>query len=179
MELYVARHGETEWNAVERLCGRTDLPLNSRGREQANALAEELLRKNIAVDRIIASPMIRAQQTAEIVAARLGTRVETEARLIEQNYGLYEGGDARNPDFLSNKKQFAFRYPEGESMMQVAGRVYPFLDELKRRGDLHTVLLISHGGTCRVLNTYFEDVTNEAFAKWRMGNAECLHYRLL
>lgn len=178
MELYVARHGETEWNAAERLCGRTDLPLNETGEAQAAALADKLVGEAKSIERIIASPMTRAQQTARIIAQRLGVSVETDERLIEQNYGVYEGGSVQNPDFLENRKQFAYRYPNGESMMQVACRVYALLDDLKRRGDLQRVLLVSHGGTCRVLHTYFEDETNEAFVQWRMKNAEVRRYIL-
>ena len=178
MQLYVARHGQTEWNATERLCGRTDLPLDTTGLAQADALGEQLFQQAYGIDLIIASPLIRAQQTACAVAARLKLRVETDHRLIEQDYGLYEGGSAQNPDFLHNRQQFAFRYPGGESMMQVAQRVYGFLDDLKRREGLNGVLLVSHGGACRVLNTYFEDITNEAFAQWRMENAEVRRYTL-
>lgn len=178
MELYVARHGETEWNAAERLCGRTDLPLNETGKAQAVALAETLASEAHSIERIIASPMTRAQQTAHIIAERLGVPVETDGRLIEQNYGVYEGGSIQNPDFVINRQQFAYRYPNGESMMQVAYRVYGFLDELKRRDGLQRVLLVSHGGTCRVLHTYFEDETNEEFSRWRMKNAEVRRYTL-
>lgn len=178
MELYVARHGETEWNAAERLCGRTDLPLNETGKAQVAALADKLWQEAKTIDLIIASPMTRAQQTAMILAERLGTSVETDERLIEQNYGVYEGGSIQNSDFLENRKQFAYRYPNGESMMQVAFRVYGFLNDLRNRDSLRRVMLVSHGGTCRVLNTYFEDVRNEEFFQWRMKNAEIRRYML-
>ena len=178
MELYVARHGETEWNAAARLCGRTDLPLNERGRQQAVVLAETLAALDRRFDLIIASPLTRAQQTAAIVSEKLGLAVETDDRLIEQNYGAYEGGSTQNCDFLVNKRQFAYRYPNGESMLQVGYRIYDFLEALKRRTDLNRVLLISHGGTCRVLHTYFEDETNEEFFQWGMQNAELKRYSL-
>ena len=178
MELYVARHGETEWNAKELLCGRTDLPLNESGKAQAAALAKVIAQEEKRPQVIIASPLTRAQQTAGILAQRLGIAVETDARLIEQNYGIYESNSIREPAFVVNRTQFAVKYPQGESMLQVAQRVYAFLDELKARPDIHSAILVSHGGTCRVLNTYFEDVTNEAFAAWRMQNAQCLRYTL-
>ena len=178
MDLYVARHGQTEWNALEKICGRTDLPLNAQGEKQAEALAERLLAVGATIDLIIASPLLRAQQTARRAAERLGVPLETDGRLIEQNYGVYEGQSAFSPDFLSNKRQFARRYPGGESMMQVAARVYAFLDELKTRRDLRGALLVSHTGTCRVLNTYFEDIDNDAFFRWLMDNTEVKHYTL-
>ena len=112
------------------------------------------------------------------MAEKLGLAVETDDRLIEQNYGVYEGGSTQNCDFLVNKRQFAYRYPNGESMLQVGYRIYDFLEALKRRTDLNRVLLISHGGTCRVLHTYFEDETNEEFFQWGMQNAELKRYSL-
>ena len=68
MKLYVARHGETEWNALNKVCGRTDLPLTEKGFQQAEKLAERT--ENLGIDIIIASPMLRARQTAEPTAKR-------------------------------------------------------------------------------------------------------------
>jgi broad specificity phosphatase PhoE len=179
LQLYVARHGQTDWNAKEIICGRTDLPLSTQGEEQARKLAENLAAEKANIELIIASPLKRAQQTAGYVAERLGVPLETDARLIEQHYGIYEKQSAFTPGFLANKRQFAVRYPGGESMMQVAARVYAFLDELKTRRDLRGVLLVSHGGTCRVLNTYFEDMENEAFFHWMLDNTEVKRYELV
>ncbi len=178
MDVYVARHGQTDWNANEKICGRTDLPLNALGEKQAEGMARRLMAKGVKIDLIIASPMLRTRQTAGYAAGLLGAPVRTDERLIEQSYGIYEGQDAETPGFLDNKHQFARRYPRGESMMQVAARVYAFLDELKTRADLSAVLLVSHGGLCRVLNTYFEDIDNEAFFHWKMENTEIRHYTL-
>lgn len=176
MKLYIARHGQTEWNAKNLLCGRTDLPLNTIGEAQAMQLAERMISEGAQPEVIIASPMMRAMQTAEIVAARLGVQVETEPRLIEQDYGRFEGGSIREPEFLAIRQSFAVRYPGGESMLDVAGRVYPFLAELRERKDVRSALLISHGGTIRVLNTYFMDMSNEVFATWRMENVQLLQF---
>jgi len=178
VKLYVARHGQTEWNAKNLLCGRTELPLNATGEEQADKLAERLIIEGAAPEVIIASPMIRAQQTAGRVAARLGIPVKTEPRLIEQHYGRFEGGSIREPAFLAIRQSFAVRYPGGESMLDVAARVYPLLTELQARRDIRSALLVSHGGTIRVLNTFFMDTDNEAFANWRMENAQLLQYDL-
>lgn len=178
MKLYIARHGQTEWNAKNLLCGRTDLPLNVIGEKQAEQLAERMICEGAQPDVIIASPMIRAMQTADIVAARLGVPVEIEPRLIEQHYGRFEGGSIREPEFLAIRQSFAIRYPGGESMLDVAGRVYPLLAELRERRDVRSALLISHGGTIRVMNTYFMDMSNEVFATWRMENAQLLQYDL-
>ena len=131
MKIYVARHGETSWNARNIICGRTDVPLNERGKEQAMLLAERLA--GVSIDRIIASPMIRARQTAEAVAEKHGLPIMFDERLIEQNFGIYEGKDRKDPGYLANKRMFAYRYPGGESMMQLGQRVYNFLDDILAR----------------------------------------------
>ncbi len=76
------------------------------------------------------------------------------------------------------KRTFAVRYPGGESMMDVAGRVYPLLKELKDRYPGRTVLLVCHGGVCRVIRSYFEDMTNEEFPRWSVPNAAVAEYEL-
>lgn len=176
MKLYVARHGETEWNASNKICGRTDIPLTERGITQAKQLAENLA--DAGIDVIIASTMIRARQTAAAVSEKLGIPVLTDARLIEQNFGIYEGLDRKNPDFLANKRQFAYRYPDGESMMDVAYRVYGLIDELKEKYPDKKVLIVCHGGICRVIRTYFENMTNEAYFLYSEENAAARVYEV-
>ena len=83
------RHGETEANAAELICGSTDLPLTTRGREQALQAAEALAGCGIA--RIIVSPLLRARQTAEAIAAATGAPVILAEGLAERNWGEWEG----------------------------------------------------------------------------------------
>ena len=176
MKLYAARHGETQWNAQNKVCGRTDLPLTEKGRTQGEALAEKAVLLDI--DLILSSPMLRARQTAAFVAEKCGVPVIIDDRLIEQAYGIYEGVDRKNPDFLANKRQFAYRYPGGESMMDVAHRVYGLLDEVKGKYCGKNVLLVFHGGVCRVIRTYFEDMTNEEYFQYSEENATVRAYEL-
>lgn len=174
--LYIARHGQTVWNAQNKVCGITDVELTDKGREQAKALALKVADKNIDV--IISSPLKRAIETSKIVSEICNTPMEIDARLIEQNYGIYEGVDRKDEAFLNNKRNFAYKYPEGESMMQVAYRVYGLIDEIKSRYKNKNVLLISHGGVCRVINTYFRDMTNEEFFDFTLKNGELEEYRM-
>ena len=176
MKLYVARHGETQWNAENKICGRTDLPLTPKGMEQAQLLAQKTA--GLKIDRILSSPMIRAIQTAEPTARIQGLPIQTDERLIEQDYGIYEGKDRQDPGFLANKRQFAYKYPGGESMMQLAYRVYGLLEELKNAKSEETVLLVCHGGICRVIRTYFEDMTNEEYFLYSEENAAIRCYEL-
>ena len=176
MKLYVARHGETEWNALNKICGRTDIPLTERGLEQAKLLAANMADKQLDV--IIASPMIRAQQTAPAVSEAIDVPVLTDERLIEQNFGDFEGLDRGTPEYLANKRQFAYRYPGGESQMDVAYRVYGLIEELKGKYPDKNVLLVCHGGVCRSVRTYFVDMTNDEYFLYSEENAAAKVYEL-
>jgi len=176
MKLYAARHGQTDWNLADRIQGRTDNPLNETGKAQALALAETM--RGIKIDLIISSPMIRAVETAEAVAHVCSAPIICEERLIEQHYGIYEGQHRFCDGFLSNKRQFAFRYPGGESMMMVARRVYSLLDEIKKEHSTKTVMLVCHGGVLRVLHSYFYDMTNDEFFHYNIDNATPVLYEL-
>ena len=177
MYIYFARHGQTQWNKDNRVCGRTDLLLTEKGKEQAKKLAQNLSLEKIDV--IISSPLKRAVQTSEIVAEILDCEILIDDRLIEQNYGIYESVDRKDAGFLNNKRNFAYRYPDGESMMQVAARVYPLLEEVREKYSDKNVLLICHGGVCRVLKTYFQDMTNEEYFNYSLENAGFEKYNLL
>ena len=108
----------------------------------------------------------------------MGIPYFTDNRLMEQDYGIYEGVDRKNEDFLRNKKNFAFRYPSGESMMQTAVRVYGLLDEIREKEAGKNVLLVSHGGVCRVIRSYFVDMTNEEYFNYTQNGAlEVYEYR--
>ena len=174
MKLYVARHGETVWNAQYLVCGSTDLPLTEQGLAQARELAKLTVGKGI--ERIVASPMIRAMQTAQPSGEVLGLPVETDERLREQNYGIYEGVRRDDPAFLANKRQFCVRYPQGESMMDLAARVYGFLYDLKARRPEETVLIVCHGAVCRTIRSFFRDMTNEEYFSYSPENASLAEY---
>ena len=174
MKLYLARHGQTEWNRLDKICGRTDLPLNETGIQQAHLLAEKV--RDAGIHLIIASPMLRARQTAAVVAETAGVPVLTDERIIEQNYGIYEGVNRLDEGFLNNKRCFAVRFPGGESMMDVAMRSYSFLKELKEKHPGENILVVSHGGVIRVMHTYFCDMTNDEFFHFTLDNADVLSY---
>ena len=176
MKLYVARHGQTQWNAENKVCGRTDQPLTAVGIAQAEALAERTAA--LGIDVILTSPLQRAYTMARILGERCGAEIRVEERLIEQNYGIFEGVDRKNPDFLANKRQFAVRYPGGESMMDMAGRIYPLLEEIRERYAGKRVLLACHGGVCRVIRSFFVPMTNEEYFAYSPENCSLECYEL-
>lgn len=176
MKLFVARHGQTVWNAQNKVCGITDVELTEKGIEQAKKLADIV--QNYNIDVVISSPLKRAIETSKIVADKNNIPLQIEKLLIEQNYGIYEGVDRKNEIFLANKRNFAYRYPEGESMMQVAYRIYGLIEKLKEQYKGKNILIISHGGVCRIVRTYFQDMTNEDFFNYRLENGKLEEYEL-
>ena len=178
MKLYVTRHGLTEFNQNDKICGSTDLPLSAEGLQQAEALAETCARYG-DIQRIIASPLLRAQQTAQAVARKLGLPIQTDVRLREWDYGSFEGKSRTTPGFPEAKAAWGCKMPDGgESVFQVVQRTYNVLDSVKRLYSDETVLLVCHGGICRVVDSYFYDMTLERFMGFFMGNCELRVYEM-
>lgn len=151
-DLYLVRHGETEWNRARRIQGLTDIPLNDTGREQARVTGTLLRRRPIT--RVVASPLVRARETAEIIARELGLPApELREALVERNYGEAEGLSFHEVDT---------RFPEGvpvpgrESRPEVAARVVPVLQQLAAEYPGEAIVVVSHGGAIRAALTSAE-----------------------
>ncbi|MBQ6250526.1 histidine phosphatase family protein [Ruminococcus sp.] len=178
MKIYSTRHGQTSYNKQEIILGTTDIELDETGEQQAKTLAERIAELG-TIDIIIASPMKRAQKTARAVAERCGLDIVTEERFREWDYGAYEGKSRFTEGFAENKVNFAVRMGgSGESLLQLTHRVYSALDDIIAEYSGRTVLLVTHGGVCRVIETYFNDMTNEQFSNWFMDNCGLLEYNI-
>ena len=168
--LYVVRHGETEWNAIDKVLGRTDIPLNAKGIEQAQELARSL--KDLKVDVFLCSPLRRARQTADAISNEIGMQYKIDDRLIEQDFGRFEGVERFDEEYQNAKREYFVRYPGGESYFDMAARVFPLIKELEGTN----ALLVTHGGICRIIRNYFEDMGNEEFVQFSQGNCEVRIY---
>lgn len=93
MNLYVVRHGQTEWNIMKKMQGSVDIPLNEKGIEQAYITKKNL--ENISIDIIFCSPLKRAMQTAEVINQDRNLEIIYDERLRERNYGEFEGGASK------------------------------------------------------------------------------------
>ena len=176
MKIYSTRHGQTDYNKNERILGTTDIELNETGIAQAQELAEKIKELG-CVDLIIASPMKRAIRTAKIVSEHTGISIVTDERLREWDYGEYEGKARFTGGFTENKAEFGVKMGKtGESLLQLAHRVYSVLDDIREKYSDRTVLIVSHGGICRVIETYFNDLTTEEYSGWFMGNCQLIEY---
>lgn len=175
MKLLLTRHGETDWNKENRVLGRTDIPLNEAGRNQAMRLRERL--RGVSIDAVYVSPLSRTMETARIALEGRGSAPVPEERLIEMNFGDFEKADRKDPVYNAAKRCYFRRLPGGgESVMDLAARVYPFLEEITTRHKGQTVLLVTHGGICRVIRTWFEGMDNEPFSSFFMENCGLLEY---
>lgn len=174
MKVYITRHGETTWNVKNLVCGRPDVELTERGIEQAKSLAEKVQGKGIT--RILVSPLSRAQITAEYANSIIQVPMETEERLIEHSFGSFEGARRDDPVFQEAKRNITVRFPGGESVLDVAHRIYGLLDEIPHKYPNDTILLVCHGAISRVVHTYFETLPIDQFGKFILDNCELREY---
>ena len=171
-KLYFVRHGESEWNVADKICGRTDIPLTKRGHEQAVETGKKIVADGIKADEILYSPLLRAADTAKHISEMTGIPPHMEPRLIEQNFGKYESTARNGEEFQKAKQQFITRYDGGESMLHLAQRIYNLLDEIKAESDHKTYILVAHNGISRVIQSYFYEMTNEEYATFGVKNCE-------
>ncbi len=171
---YFVRHGETVWNVENKICGATDIELTELGHKQAIETGNIILTKKIYADQILSSPLIRASETARHISEITGIPMRIEPRLIEQNFGKYESTPRNGREFKEAKKHLADRFDNGESMLRLGQRIYNLLDELKE--DEKTYILVAHNGIARMVQSYFYDMDNEAFAAFGVKNCEIVRY---
>jgi alpha-ribazole phosphatase len=144
-QLVFVRHGQTEANRNGVLLGRLDPPLNDAGREQAGVVAARVAA--LAPSRVFTSPLVRAVQTAEIVAVASGLDVSVDDRLIEVDYGEYDGVSlAELPEELVWKwrNDADFAPPGGESLASVGKRMGEYTSEVLDSLVAGPVVAVSH-----------------------------------
>jgi broad specificity phosphatase PhoE len=150
VELTIARHGATEWSKSGQHTGMTDLPLLPEGEEEAAALGQRLGELRPAI--VLTSPLSRAKRTCEL--AGFGAEAIEEPRLLEMNYGEYEGlTTATIRQERPGWDLFRDGCPGGETIEQVGARVDQLLGRLLGDSELagEDVLLFAHGHVLRVL----------------------------
>ena len=155
-EIIVVRHGQTEWNRVERFRGRRQIPLNETGLRQAEQTAAKVVGRHIS--RILASPLARTMQTADPISRLSGCPVTSDERLIEADHGAWEGltpeeAQAQYPQewetWLERPQEFVF--PKGESLVHLRERVAQVLREVAADPTPGTAVLMTHKLLCKLL----------------------------
>ena len=170
--MVLVRHGETEWNRVERFRGRTDIELNETGRRQARAAAQRLSGWQIGA--IYSSPLKRALQTAQPIAEACGLGVAVLEGIADVDHGAWAGLSAEEarvqyPDAYQTwvHTPLLARFPQGESLRQVQARSWSALEEISSAHEGETILLVSHVVVNRVLICSALGLVEDAF--WRVG----------
>jgi len=172
MKLILVRHGETEWNVTHRIQGRSDIPLNKKGKEQARKVALRL--KSEPIDIIYCSNMKRARQTAAEIRKFHDVPVEYSEFIREKSFGKTEGmfrEEYRKLREGSGLPYHLFRPPKGENYVDVSKRVRKFLAFLKRKHGKETILIVSHGGIIRTIITILSKRPLENILELEQHNA--------
>jgi len=161
MKIILLRHGQTEWNALQKYQGHTDIALNDFGRQQASRIAA-YLRDHEKIEAIYCSDLSRGRETAEIIADQLQLSVNCDPRWRELCFGKWEGMTftevyERYPqefdDWFHNTRRV--QVPGGESFDEILERALPALSEITAQHK-GTVLVVSHGGLIKTLLNHLQ-----------------------
>jgi probable phosphoglycerate mutase len=174
------RHGQTDWNLEPARCqGWAEVALNDTGRRQARELGERL--RDAGIELIVTSHLLRARQTAEELRDVLGhdIPVSIDRRLAETNRGAWQGRTfasimKNDPDEWSAYREHpeSFRFPHGESLAEQQRRVLGAVGDAARTG--HVTLLVTHGGSIRLLSTFLDGRGIASFHDQKAPNGAAL-----
>ena len=181
-ELLLVRHGETDWNRDRRFQGHADQPLNETGREQAQALAHEL--SDEGIDIAYTSDLVRARETAEIIAARLGVDVVALRELREIDVGEWQGLtwpeiEERYPAGAKSWQERGHGWESGETYEQLGERILAALRGIAANHPSGRVLIVGHGGTVRATRAYIEGLSVAASRRRSRAIGNCEVFRVV
>jgi alpha-ribazole phosphatase len=164
--LILIRHGETDWNVEGRWQGHADVPLNARGRAQAEEIAAALAGQEIAA--IYASDLERARETAGPLARQTGLPVRLEPRLREVDQGEWQGLlvteiEARYAEAIRKRRADPLHVapPGGETALEVRQRVLAAVQDILRAHPGESVAIVSHGFALAVILAYYRGIPVE------------------
>lgn len=181
-ELYFVRHGQTEWNAIRRMQGQWNSDLNDLGREQADRNGQFLA--SLDIEYLVASPLDRTRQTAEIINRHLQLDIEYDDRIMEWDCGDWSGemwdevADKWPEEFAAwQADQFNYRGPNCENYPDMIARTRPFLEELERHEALR-IAIVSHGMIGRVMVGTLLGMSPEEMFSFGQKNDTVFHLTL-
>ena len=172
--LYIIRHGQTELNTKMLMQGRSDHPLNETGLAQAEEAAGRFAGIGVKIDKVYSSPLIRALQTARAIAP--DAELAVDDRLIEMDYGPYEGMDLRNPapEVMEFFKDFVnVPAPEGmEPLPDVVKRLGLFLEDIREEAEHRNILISTHAIAMKGALEYLTPDSHGSYWSTYIGNCE-------
>ncbi len=170
MDLYVTRHGQTDYNLKKIMMGIKDIPLNDTGIGQAEETREQI--KNIKFDCIISSPLSRAKKTAEIINVNNAPIIYDE-RIIERDCGELLD---KNHDEVDREAYWNYydktNYETVENIQDFFKRINDFLEDIKEKYKDKTILLVTHCGVTRAIYCYFNGIPENGDVK-KLGQKNC------
>lgn len=179
IKIYIARHGETTWNAEGRIQGWSDPELSSLGHSQSLALLAHL--KDRPLRAIYSSDLQRAYLTAQPIAQHLGLPILKQTELKEIGFGILEGKNLFQFDEeLKNQwnrfkdDRFSYRIPGAENYTDVANRLKPFMERILQQHEGEEILIVGHRVVNRLLIGMFLDIPLEKTLKIEQTN-DCLY----
>lgn len=179
MNLYVIRHGQTDWNVSGLYQGHTDIPLNSTGIKQASILYEKL--KDINFDIVLSSPLSRAYDTAKICLSDRNIPIIIDNNLIERSFGELEGFSSAN--FTDCNNDLLLDYSQNysghnvETIHDLFKRVHSFLDDLLVKYADKNILLATHNAVTIAIECYFNGIPEKTkLIDLALRNGEYKHY---
>lgn len=176
--IYITRHGQTDWNVLKKVMGRCDEPLNNTGINQAFETKKNLSDTNI--DLIICSPLLRAKKTAEIINEDRNIPIIYDNRIIERDFGEFEGLPTNNFDFNGYWDYYKNeQYQKAENIHVFFERIYNFLNDIVKNYSDKNILLVTHGGVSIPVACYFsENIPTGSLveAGLVLGNCQVLSY---
>ena len=174
MKIYIVRHGQVRSNALN-MYNSEDEDLTDKGVEQANELKEKI--KDIDVDIIICSPLLRAIHTANII------NVKSKEIIVDDRIKKRDPGDLSGKSLeVTNRDEYwnyntKIQYGTSETMQSLFTRVHKFLDELKTK-NYNSVLIVVHSGVSKAFSAYFEGINDGMFLNRGLKNCEIKEYTL-
>ena len=172
--VYIIRHGKTEMNAKMLMQGRSNHPLNETGFAQAEEAAERFAEMGVKIDKVYTSPLKRALQTAEKIAP--DAELVVDRRLIEMDYGPYEGMDLRNPapEVISFFMDFVnVPAPEGmEPLPKIVERLGDFLRDIVNEAEGKNILISTHAIAMKGALEYLTPQSKGSYWAKNIGNCD-------
>jgi broad specificity phosphatase PhoE len=170
MLVYIVRHGETEYNKEELFRGRKDVPLNDVGKKQAERLGTYFEGKTVA--RIFASPLARAQQTAQGISKKANAPVETIEEFTDMDFGAWEGVALKEVERLYPREFLLWKetpqnlkVKDGESLAKVRQRMRKGMERILS-GKERDCVIVTHRVLCKLMVLYALNIPNSRF--WGM-----------
>ncbi len=152
MLFYLVRHGQTDWNNEKRMQGHMNIPMNDVGIQQIKDLADQMVRDKVRFDRLIASPLDRAKQSAEIIAEKTGFKDEIvfDDDFIERDCGLLEG-EVWYPELNLEDPKYKM-----ETISELCERAQRALDKYDFAAD-EKIMIVAHGAILTAVRTVLSD----------------------